>query len=309
MLTLYSITTQLPRVRLGGCSCRSPLAHFYVQHAESSIRELHPFTTITHLATENEATDSTDHNIAIEFLFRRQGGPGPRSSPSELPPRTMFTRHALKRKKKRLQTLQWTAKLAALADQSLAKDSQIEAHPIVSNGISISLRLEGPYFSPADPHIYDTAICLVAGTGISGALAIASAFKYSTTSKQEAPAAMNAYPSSPSQGSDSHFRRWRRCIVMWSVKASEEIDLPVKFDSCKGLELRKFLTGEGRERVDMARELECATQKTWVYISGPKAFIHASKAACNTVQGSMKRLEGKWTGGETLDYYAASWDP
>ncbi|KFY36040.1 hypothetical protein V494_05372 [Pseudogymnoascus sp. VKM F-4513 (FW-928)] len=41
---------------------------------------------------------------------------------------------------------------------------------------AIGVRAEGPYFTPADPARYHTVVCIVAGTGISGALAIIGAF-------------------------------------------------------------------------------------------------------------------------------------
>ena len=41
---------------------------------------------------------------------------------------------------------------------------------------AIGVRAEGQYFTPADPARYHTVVCIVAGTGISGALAIIGAF-------------------------------------------------------------------------------------------------------------------------------------
>ena len=46
-----------------------------------------------------------------------------------------------------------------------------------SASVPISLRLEGPFFTPTNPSHYHTVVCLVEGAGISGALAIASAFQ------------------------------------------------------------------------------------------------------------------------------------
>jgi hypothetical protein len=43
---------------------------------------------------------------------------------------------------------------------------------VASKPMSISLRLEDPYFTPTDPARYQTVVCLVAATDISGALAI-----------------------------------------------------------------------------------------------------------------------------------------
>ncbi|KAI4215847.1 MAG: hypothetical protein LQ351_001835 [Letrouitia transgressa] len=314
----YCITVRLPRARLTGCSCRSPLAHFYIHHAGSSVRELHPFTTITHLATENAGTDPSDDDFPIQFLFRKQGKLTTDPKLDEVTTPKSLLRRILRSKGQRITSVQWTAKLADLAEQPSSNASlsfgvcnsnagREHTPAACSDSIKISLRLEGPYFYPADPYRYDTVICMVAGTGISGALAIVSAFTYhSSAIEQVVPASDTTYQSSKS----CQPRRWRRCIVVWSVKEREEIAVPITF-SCEGLEMRKFLTGGGRDRVDLRRELEEAAQDTektemtekenriWVYISGPRAFVAAGKDACKAVQRKRKRL----------DFYAASWDP
>lgn len=56
----------------------------------------------------------------------------------------------------------------------------------------ISLRLEGLYFTPADPSRYQTVVCLVAGTGISSGKSLVKSIKKG--------------------------RSWTRCIVLWSVR-------------------------------------------------------------------------------------------
>lgn len=145
-------------------------------------------------------------------------------------------------------------------------------------GVDVALRLEGPYFSPADASRYDTVVCLVAGTGISGAIAIAAAFNASAQDSTERG----------QKGDEVHrASRWRRCVIVWSVKETDDIELPFIQPMAEGLELRKFLTGPGRKRVDLSEELgEIAKGggRTWVYISGPTAFLNAGKVACQIVQ-------------------------
>lgn len=148
----------------------------------------------------------------------------------------------------------------------------------------MALRLEGPYFSPADPSRYDVVVCLVAGTGVSGALAIAAAF---TESRGKTVAKMS--------------RVWQKCVVIWSLKATEDVDLPF-WGSSEGLEVHKYLTGPGLQRVNLDNALENARSgsekggdKMWVYISGPNAFIAAAEEACKVATGPV-------------DFYAASWD-
>ena len=238
-------------------------------------------------------------------------------------------RRIMRGKNQRVKSVQWTAKLADLADQGLSSDfprsgaqsgnvGKEQAGTICGDSISVSLRLEGPYFYPADPYRYDTVVCMVAGTGVSGAFAIASAFIHSVAAAGQATSASDKaeYPSG-----DRQLRRWRRCIIIWSVRESEDIDVPMPF-SCEGLEMRKFLTGPGRGRVDLERELEEAAgykqeeiegkekeNKAWVYISGPKPFITVGKEACKAVQRKREIKKGEGIGIGDLDFYAASWDP
>lgn len=294
-----SVTLPLPRQRLSGCSCRSPIAHFYIHHADSSLRELHPFTTVTHLASQNNATDASEDDFPIQFLFRKQGGKGP--SNTAVVPLPLYKR-ILRGKKKRKQSTQWTARLAALVDEQqpeLSKrqsDSNIDmersAAPFtpVASGINVALRLEGPYFSPADPYRYDTVVCLVAGTGVTGAISIAAAFNYAAT---------NDFNNSTRKVSPP--RKWLRCIIIWSVKETEDIELPFLEPKAEGLELRKCLTGPGRSRVDLGQALSeiCVKGRkeggcSWVYISGPDKYVDSGREACQEVQRHTE-----------LDFYAA----
>ena len=198
-----------------------------------------------------------------------------------------------------MQSTQWTERLAGLADEgkshprpSLPDASKLElgctSH---GDGVDVALRLEGPYFSPADTSRYDTVVCLVAGTGISGAIAIAAAFNASFQKEQG---------SGKEGGRFDTASRWRRCVIVWSVREADDIDSPFIQPMIEGLELRKFLTGCGRERVELGGELGKIVKgggRTWVYISGPSPFINAGKAACQAAQCLAN-----------VDYYAASWD-
>lgn len=294
-LTGHSVNIRLPRSRLTGCSNRSPLAHFYIHHMESSIRELHPFTTITHLASKNLATPLADDDFVIQFLFRKS------SKPASSVPKKTRTRplrllsRIFSSKEQRVQSLQWTEKLARLVDRKMSDTpagSEVAGCSHTFPCIGIAVHLEGPYFSPANPFRYNTVVCLVAGTGISGAVAIATAFtefRRSSNTSEEKPFPIVSNMQSPP---------WRRCIIVWSVKAADSIELPF-LEPCEGLEIRNHLTGPGRERVDLSRTLEKIKEadpqgRTWVYISGPNAFIDKSESACKAVGG--------------LEWYAAKWD-
>ena len=66
----------------------------------------------------------------------------------------------------------------------------------------------------------------------------------------------------------------------------------------EGLEVRRFLTGEGRKRVDLKEVVRgCVREgeRTWCYVSGPGGFLEGGKEACKGV-------------GKGVEVYAAKWD-
>jgi len=302
---------KMPRHRLDGCACTSPLAHFYIYHSESSIRELHPFSTITHLASENMTTPKNEYDITIQFLFRKQSHKLQHVEPA-LDADSGFAatfRKLISPKTK--QKVQWTEKLASLADQDLnaanlnssgsvtpqRRSSAVSFgpdhfHPV----IDIPLRLEGPYFTPADPARYRTVICLVAGTGISGAIAIAAAF---TETERQRVGLSECGPVGGACMAATKNSIWQRCIVVWSVREDDYIDMPfLKSSPASALETRIQLTGKGRSRIDFFATLTSIVEpsdkgSTWVYLSGPNAYIRSGEEACKELG---------------LEWYGARWD-
>ncbi|KAI9796650.1 MAG: hypothetical protein M1833_006090 [Piccolia ochrophora] len=316
----YCLSLPLPRRRLDGCACTSPLAHFYIHHSDSSVRELHPFTTITHLASQNAIIPGKEDDLPIQFLFRKSG----KSDAGDLPVAKdgFMTAFGLSRRK-RPAKIQWTNKLAGLVDQSEHGMSYTTASvtlgplDLVTPGkqssmvgswpeyfrltADVSLRLEGPYFTPADPAQYETVVCFVAGTGVSGAIAIAQAF----TELERGEA--NALPGRKPESGDSpntllspSTRTWQKCVINWSVRADDCLDVPAfKAHSGSALEVRVHLTGTGRKRLDMEETLASSCKQSregsiWVYLSGPPQFIEAGEKACKAAPG--------------VDWYGARWD-
>ncbi|KAI4224528.1 MAG: hypothetical protein LQ349_007218, partial [Xanthoria aureola] len=214
----YCITVPIPRSRLAGCSCRSPLAHFFIHHGDSSTREVHPFTTITHLATKDATTPAENNEFVIQFLFRKVGAATPDRENKGRRPWLSTLTFGLRREPRK--SAQWTEKIASSLDHEI--DQRSHACPerkeqTLQTSVDLALRLEGPYFSPADPSRYHTVVCLVAGTGVSGALAIAGAFSALQTSR---PTSASGNPKS-----ESSEPVWRRCVIVWSVRENDYIDL------------------------------------------------------------------------------------
>lgn len=252
----YCLSVPIQRRRLDGCACTSPLAHFFIHHADSSLRELHPFTTTTHLATQNNITHHREDDINIQFLFRKRGGSAPIPSSARLADTGVSQRFSgiLKRLRRQKSQAQWTNRLASCADKlqssqssetTLVDDDGVLQRTEIHSGVPVSLRLEGPYFTIATPALYNTVVCIVAGTGVSGALAIAGAFKelertsaLSESEKQDCVACGSGLilgsrctvaPTNSRKGpliSTGGPRIWTRCIILWSVREDIFIELP-----------------------------------------------------------------------------------
>lgn len=265
-------------------------------------------------------TPPTDDNFPIKFLFRK------RTRLLAFPKETEATGHVFPflkyfhTKPRRAQGTQWTERLAGLVDKKTAEQQPLQGQtggasadikPLnLSQGypiVPVSLRLEGPYFSPADPSRYDTVVCLVAGSGISGAIAIAGAFTYSSEQHQQHKSELtvtsrsndNVDPELP-RLSTPRSPSWKRCVIVWSVRDGDFIDLRINKHLDAGVELKTHLTGPGRKRMNATETLQAIRSEDpqgtsiWVYISGPKSFIQSAEQACKAA--------------ENVDYYAASWE-
>ncbi|KAI4168054.1 MAG: hypothetical protein LQ343_006687 [Gyalolechia ehrenbergii] len=238
-----------------------------------------------------------DDPIMVQFLFRKSE-PEPTVASSGSHPRGKKA------------SKQWTNKVASLVDETpmdipprLGKPVDPENLPLPS--YQTSLRLEGPYFTPVNPAGYNTVICLVAGTGITGAIAIAAAF-----SAQSAPGtASSAQQLATIDGTvprENEYngqvwppeqKAWRRCVVVWSIREPDYIKLPF-FQDTPGLEIRSHLTGKDRPRVDLKQSIDeiCTVEpggSTWVYLSGPNAFLEAGKKACQS--SHVEFFSARWT--------------
>ena len=230
--------------------------------------------------------------MVIQFLFRRVG---PAITLQDSARHGSLFSNLLSRKGTGpAKSGQWTEKLASSLDQKVQEQSQPslgEQETDLHTSLDLALRLEGPYFSPADPSRYHTAVCIVAGTGISGAIAIAGSFNALHKSGSTAdPRSLE----SPSLGPV-----WQRCIVSWSVREEDYVALP-HLERTPDVEVQICLTGSGRPRLNV-EQLMSRVRATmpidagiWTYISGPKGFIDNAKKICKTMP--------------SVSIHAASWE-
>ena len=208
------------------------------------MRELHPFTTITPLASHAAILPKSEDDILIQFLFRKSGGSVEATVEPAPVEKGFATIPAVKaaRKKRKNGAHQWTNKLASVTDRpewdktGIAGPASAGRHPLVSfdsnysfPSENVALRLEGPYFTPAEPARYNTVVCLVAGTGVSGAIAIARAFvelESSHCCARKGPDSDGPPLARPPSFSESSSRVWRKCVVVWSVRDGDQVSLP-----------------------------------------------------------------------------------
>jgi hypothetical protein len=179
----------------------------------------------------------------------------------------------------------------------------LESGEPTPGGVELSVRLEGPYFTAAKPSEYETIICLVAGTGVTGAIALASAFhaqkRASRTSLVPSEYSAGEYGSEvallpKTMTQDKHITftksRWSRCVLVWTVRDSEYVELPgISELKCDGLDIQIYRTGGGAPRPDLdnivretcgGRGRDC-----WAYICGPEAYVETAERACKQIEG------------------------
>ncbi|KFY54959.1 hypothetical protein V497_07310 [Pseudogymnoascus sp. VKM F-4516 (FW-969)] len=134
------------------------------------------------------------------WLLSRANQPLPETS--KLGNRFTFLKYL--RRRRTAPPTEWTDRLASLADKAaLTADTSLPNRAAILDPTepftmlisppawintahaAIVVRAEGPYFTPADPARYHTVVAIVAGTGISGALAIIGAFAAQKTRDAE----------------------------------------------------------------------------------------------------------------------------
>ncbi|KAL8721672.1 MAG: hypothetical protein Q9181_007656 [Wetmoreana brouardii] len=228
----------------------------------------------------------------VQFLFRKaRAGVSPQD---DVRSRPWLSSLIFGRSRKLVKGTEWTERLTSSLDRNVNKQgyNQWEGRKEdIYTSSDLDLRLEGPYFSPADPSRYHMVVCIVAGTGVSGAVAIAAAFH---TSQR-----LHSAGGAPSPDSSRPKSTWQKCLIAWSVREKDYIDLPC-LEQSPNLEIQLCLTGPGKPRQNIKKIMAEARNTVgpgaaiWAYISGPKGFTENAKTVCKAMP--------------CVDYHAASWD-
>ena len=200
-----------------------------------------------------------------------------------------------KRKEAKKHKKEWTWKVGG------------QAHPIegveLAQTKKLRVRAEGPY-APSE-HGYQTAnkiICLIGGTGITGALSIADWF---LTHRAQDPKAQLILLWTVREIETSRLAEWRR--LCWATDSAAKFGVRLHVSSESG-------------RMDVGEELrfvlsDCElgdTEAAWVYVSGPAGLLTAAEDACCDIESEMRRarkkgLESGYTV-RTMSHYVAKWE-
>ncbi|PSK37292.1 hypothetical protein B9Z65_2034 [Elsinoe australis] len=269
-------------------SLRYPLQSWYLNVPAVSKWQIHPFTPARqHAGTELRTASSHER---IVFLWRVPN---------------------MSRQEKK-QAKEWTTRLTALIPEQVeAMETNEISAARTSPTTQIRLRLEGPYPLSHRPfEAYSHVLCVVGGTGITGALTLAEMFiERCRDAKTISEVAVSPFMTT-------------KMTILWTLKEAEDADLAdvrhiknLARQVGADLVFEKHLTGPERQRLDVAASIkhfldESNGEKsdmqygtsTWVYFSGPSKLMEAGEAACFEIR------EGKKYGGNELEWYSARWD-
>ncbi|KAF3769704.1 hypothetical protein M406DRAFT_354114 [Cryphonectria parasitica EP155] len=217
-------------------------------------------------------------------------------------PVLLFQRTRGKKKQKKLDK-EWTWKLGSTV-------------PSKGDRKDIHVRVEGPYI-PVDTE-YLTAsrvICIVGGTGITGAWSLANWWLENRGHETQAKFFLLWTVRDRAMSS---LREWRELEDM--TRGASNMDIKVHVSSESGrVEATPYLR-EILCRVDQRVEkttavvntLNSSTPRAWVYVSGPEGMLSTVETAClrlrSEVRGARKGNTGSTWCVEDLAWHSAKWE-
>lgn len=201
------------------------------------------------------------------------------------------------RRKKRVMKKQWTWKVGKLA-------SKVNDGDEPSGTKNLRVRVEGPYSPPdRDFETADRVICLVGGTGVTGALSLANWF---LTHRMQESKALFTVVWTIRNASIALLPEWQHLIVR-STETTGRLRLRTHVSSEYGRlnvdeALRSEVTGDG----------QAAHGSAWVYISGPAGFLTASEDVCCDIEAEL-RMAKKANARplfvvDSMSHFAAKWE-
>ncbi|KAJ4404329.1 hypothetical protein N0V82_010524 [Gnomoniopsis sp. IMI 355080] len=261
-----------------------PIQSFYLNIPRVSRVQNHAFT----------AAKTATHDTGPVFLLQRASLAG-------------------RRKSSKSEQREWTWKLSRLVESQ--QDAR-QAGKLVP--CDILCRVEGPYI-PSGPAAYEVAarvVCLVGGTGLTGAYSLA--MWWSRWRARDIGSHFTLVWTVRDRDTAVHLREW--LVLVGIVEGIPNMTLKLHVSSeCgridPGQELRRALVASSSSSSFEEEESEVTSKENkreasaWAYVSGPAGLLAAAEDACLALKQAVTRGQA---GGELavsrLDYYLAKWE-
>lgn len=200
------------------------------------------------------------------------------------------------RREKRTMKRQWTWKLG--------RQAEYDDDTGTPQMKQLRVRAEGPYFPPVrEFETADQILCVVGGTGVTGALSLANWYLQHRAQESKASLTIVWTIRNPSMVSLSE---WHSLLAR-SSEASGRLRLRTHVSSEYGrLDVNEAI------RAELASGGETGRGSAWVYISGPRGFLTAAEDTCYDVEAELRvaKKAGCRSGVafDNVTHYAAKWE-
>jgi NAD(P)H-flavin reductase len=227
-----------------------------------------------------------------------------------------------KRKQKK-QDNEWTWRVGVAASAELAPAESDDAIEVAEGRKEIEVRVEGPYI-PTEIEAFRTAdriICIVGGTGLTGAYSLAM-WWLSARSKELNATFVLVW--TVRYRDTALLREWHELEERTGAEGSGKISLKVHVSSevgrlDVGAALRQRLSSQTAEYHAHEQDKEAASiepaRSAWVYVSGPEGLLQQADHACVNLEHEVRAAKRKrrpdgdnYIAVETLDHYVAKWE-
>lgn len=180
--------------------------------------------------------------------------------------------------------------------------------PEVGSRREVEMRVEGPYY-PTDVGfaVASKVICIVGGTGLTGAYSLA---VWWLKHRSQDPQAMFQLVWTVRHSSMTNIREWRELEEMVAPVSNMDIRVHVSSESgrmdTEGY-LRDMLSNGSRSTT-----IPHMRHKAWVYVSGPESLLISTEMACLAIRrrvrnGQKQQDSHSWLVAD-LEWYSAKWE-
>ncbi|KAK3713326.1 hypothetical protein LTR37_008518 [Vermiconidia calcicola] len=213
------------------------------------------------------------------------------------------------KKKQKKQDNEWTWKVGAAASGLTADETTVDSAS--TTPMKVEVRVEGPYI-PIEASGFQTAdrvLCIVGGTGLTGAYSMALWWLENRT--RDARANFTLIWTVRHRGT-AELSEWRE--LEKRVSGVENIQLRLHVSSESGRMDANRTLREECSSSETSREAVLTGRKGWVYVSGPAGLLNMTESACVDLEYELRRArratdqsQGTFAI-EKLEHYVAKWE-